>query len=203
MYAVVNCCSKKQLRNLMAYRADSEEFEEEEEDEEEEEGGVKVQTESAEEGEVTSLIADGDENARGQNRSEDSESRGSRHSSESFNDGQLSDSVHEDEGAVKNKSGDRDTPVCHSSNSDEVGAGGQDHLSPPRMVSSGEFESDLDYNEEEDDQRKSRLAERRGRKVCGCVCVPDLLLLYTPRPYGQCVLRRRRMANPMCVSLVL
>ena len=149
----------------MAYQGDSEDFEEEEEDEEEE--GVKVHPESTEERDVTA----GDENAQGRSGGEESESRGSKHSFEAIDDGQLSDSDHEDDGTGKNNDGDQGTPNCSSNNSDEVRAGGLDRLSPPRMVSSGEFDSDLDYNEEEDDQRKSRPAERGERKVCGCVCV--------------------------------
>lgn len=142
----------------MSYRADSEEFEEEEEEEEEEN--------------AKGLIVSREEGYKRQGRmgsSEDCVSRGSRRSSGSLDDGELSNSVQEDNGREKNNDGDQNTPVRRSSNSDDVGV--KDCLSPPRQVSSGEFESDLDYNEEEEDQRRDRTIEKRGKQVCVCTYV--------------------------------
>ena len=160
----------------MSYRGDSEDIEEEEEEEEEDD----------DKGNAKSLIKLGEKgNRHGQIGSgEDRMSRGSRHSGGSFDDGQLSNNVKEDDSTGRNNDGDQDAPVRRSSNSDEAGAGGKDRLSPPRQVSSGEFESDLDYNEEEDDQRKSRTVERRGKQVCDCmssyVCAASVLCMGNP-----------------------
>ena len=148
--------SRQQLR--MSYRADSEEFEEEEEEEEEET--------------TKTLVVVREEGYKRQGRmgsSEDCLSRESRRSSGSLDDERLSTSIREDNGRGKSKDGDQGAPVRRSSNSDEVGVKGC--LSPPRQVSSGEFESDLDYNEEEEDQRRVRTVEKRGKQVCVRACV--------------------------------
>ena len=150
----------------MSYRAGSEEFEEEEEEEEEEE---------KEEGSARSLAVAGEDGSKrqgGLGTGEGGVNHESRRSSGSCDDGELSTSDQDGNSRGRSAGVDQESPVHHrSSNSDEVGGGGKACLSPPRHVSSGEFESDLDYNEEEDDQKKEKTVERRGKQVCVCVCV--------------------------------
>ena len=151
----------------MSYRADSEEFEEEEEEEEEEEKG--------EEGNTRSLVIAGEDGSKRQGGIGTGDmtgvSHGSRHSSGSCDDGELSTSDQDGNSRGRRAGVDQEAPVHRSSNSDEVGGDGKGCLSPPRHVSSGEFESDLDYIEEEDDQKKEKTVERRGNQVCVCICV--------------------------------